>query len=216
MTRITRSQKIDPNGDTIHYLQEHIKYLNRQIRRCSKESHINLLNQEIQRTQNLKEKLRLKEITIEKANQELDKLREEVKLLKEIIDQKNETINNLREENEALRSTNEETQATNIQLVAQIEHFRDRNNSLRQELHSNCNNFILSQQKHIEDLQRTIRVKEESDHEFCNQRINRLENRISYFDDRERQRAQGIELPPYFARSDAFLGEQEFDQQFNH
>ncbi|CAG8720601.1 1770_t:CDS:1, partial [Dentiscutata heterogama] len=77
ITRITRSQKIDPNGDTIYYLQEHINYLNWQIRRCNKESHINLLNQEIQQTQNLKEKLRLKEITIEKANQELDKLRKE-------------------------------------------------------------------------------------------------------------------------------------------
>ncbi|CAG8684367.1 8435_t:CDS:1, partial [Racocetra fulgida] len=161
-------------------------------------------------------KLRQSEITIENANQELDKLREEVKLLKGIIEQKDKTINTLQTENETLRSTNEETQATNIQLAAEVEHIRNRNINLRQERHVNCNNFIGSQQEHIEDLQRSIRVKEESDHVFCNQRINRLENRISYFEDRERQREHEIELSPYFPRSDAFLGEQEFYQQFNH
>ncbi|CAG8678181.1 13764_t:CDS:2, partial [Racocetra persica] len=158
----------------------------------------------------------ISEIIIENANQELDKLQKEVKLLKRIIEQKDKTINTLRTENETLQSTNEETQAMNIQLATKVEHIHNRNINLCQEWHVNCNNFIGSQQEHIEDLQRSIRVKEESDHVFCNQRINHLENRISYFENWERQHEHRIELSPYFSRSDAFLGEQEFYQQFNH
>ncbi|CAG8829023.1 2260_t:CDS:1, partial [Dentiscutata erythropus] len=114
--RITRSLKKDPNGETIHCLQEHIKFLNREIKRCKKESHINLLNQEILRAKNLEEKLRLKEITIENANQELNKLRQEIALLKGVIEEKNKTINTLQEENESLRNSNEE-------LAVEVEHF---------------------------------------------------------------------------------------------
>ncbi|CAG8491839.1 28917_t:CDS:2 [Gigaspora margarita] len=129
-----------------------------EIKRYKKESHINLLNQEIQRAKILEEKLRLKEITIENANQELNKLRQEIILLKGIIEEKNKTINALQEENGNLRNTNEELTVENI---------------------------------------------------------TQLENRIFYFENREKQRQRGELVDPYLPRSNAFIGEHEFNQQFN-
>ncbi|CAG8559091.1 3303_t:CDS:1, partial [Dentiscutata heterogama] len=137
-----------------------------------------------------------------------DKLRQEIALLKEVIEEKNKTINTLQEENESLRNSNEE-------LAVEVEHFRIRNNNIRQERHANCNNFISSQQEHIDDLQRSLRVRNEADHFLCNQNITRLENRLSYFENREEQRQRGERVDPYLPRSNAFISEQEFNQQFN-
>ncbi|CAG8718422.1 6457_t:CDS:1 [Dentiscutata erythropus] len=202
--RITRSLKLDPNGQIIHALQEHIKFLNREIKRCKKESHINLLNEEIQRAKILEEKLRLKEITIETANQELNKLRQEITLLKGIIEEKNKTITALQEENGNLRNTNDE-------LTVEVEHLRTRNNNIR----TNCNNFISIQQEQINELQRTLRIRNEVDHDICNWNITWLEERISYFENREIQHQRGETVDPYLPRSNAFIGEHEFNQQFN-
>ncbi|RIB00343.1 hypothetical protein C2G38_2234655 [Gigaspora rosea] len=121
-----------------------------QIKRCKKELHINLLNQEIQRAKILEERLRLKEITIENANQELNKLKQEITLLKGIIEKKNKTINAL--------------------------------------------------QKKIEIYE--IQIKN-------------LLLKIFYFENREEQRQRGEPVDPYLPRSNAFIGEHEFNQQFN-
>ncbi|CAG8807708.1 19883_t:CDS:1 [Gigaspora margarita] len=203
--RITRSLRQDPNGQIIHALQEHIKFLNREIKRCKKESHINLLNQEIQRAKIFEDKLRMNEITIENANQELNNLRQEIKLLKEVIEEKNKTINVLQEENGSLRSSNEG-------LTAEVEYLRTRNNNIRQENHVNCNNFISNQQEQINGLQRSLRIRNKTDHYICNRNITRLEDRISYFESREEQHQRSEPVDPYLPRSNAFFGEHEFNQ----
>ncbi|CAG8763566.1 15852_t:CDS:1, partial [Dentiscutata heterogama] len=57
----------------------------------------------------------------------------------------------------------------------------------------------------INELQRTLRIRNEVDHNICNQNITRLEERISYFENREIQRQWGETVDPYLPRSNAFI-----------